>query len=38
VHNSRRHSTEECQEIRKLVEQFREPQNQQQRQDGVPSR
>jgi hypothetical protein len=37
VHNSMRHSTEECQEIKKLAEQYRE-QVKQQRGDGVPSR
>jgi hypothetical protein len=37
VHNSTRHTTSECQEIKKFVEQFHEKM-QQQRQDGVPSR
>jgi hypothetical protein len=37
VHNSTRHTASECQEIKKLVEQFREKM-QQQRQDGAPSR
>jgi hypothetical protein len=37
VHNSTRHSAEECQEIKKLTEQYRE-QLKQQRGDGTPSR
>jgi hypothetical protein len=37
VHNSTRHSARECREIRKLVEQFREKQ-QQLCQEGAPSR
>jgi hypothetical protein len=37
VHNSTRHSTEECHEIKKLAEQYRE-QVKQQRGDGAPSR
>jgi hypothetical protein len=37
VHNSTRHSTEECHEIKKLAEQYRE-QVTQQRGDGAPSR
>jgi hypothetical protein len=36
VHNSTRHTTAECQEIKKLTEQFHEKM-QQQRQDGAPS-
>jgi hypothetical protein len=36
MHNSTRHTTLECQEIKKLVEQFREKM-QQQRHDGAPS-
>jgi hypothetical protein len=36
VHNSTRHSTSECREIKKLTEQIREKM-QQQRQDGAPS-
>jgi hypothetical protein len=35
VHNSTRHTTAECQEIKKLAEQFRV--KMQQRQDGAPS-
>jgi hypothetical protein len=38
MYNSRHHSTEECREIKKLTEQFRERQKQQTRQDGMPSR
>jgi hypothetical protein len=38
VHNSTRHITSECREIKKLVEQFREKMQQQSRQDGAPSR
>jgi hypothetical protein len=37
VHNSTCHNTEECREIKKLVEQYRE-QRKQQCGDGVPSR
>jgi hypothetical protein len=37
VHNSMRHTTSECREIKKLMEQFRKKM-QQQRQDGAPSR
>jgi hypothetical protein len=37
VHNSMRHTTVECREIKKLAEQFREKM-QQKRQDGAPSR
>jgi hypothetical protein len=37
VHNTTRHTTSECREIKKLMEQFREKM-QQQRQDGAPSR
>jgi hypothetical protein len=36
VHNSTCHTSSECQEIKKLIEQFHEKM-QQQRQDGVPS-
>jgi hypothetical protein len=36
VHNSRRHSAEECREIKKLTEQFREQQKQQPHCDGTP--
>jgi hypothetical protein len=36
VHNSRHQSTEECREIEKLVEQFREQQKQQSHHDGMP--
>jgi hypothetical protein len=36
VHNFKNHSTEECREIKKLVEQFREQQKLQSRQDGTP--
>jgi hypothetical protein len=36
VHNSTRHTTSECHEIKKLTEQFHEKM-QQQRQDGAPS-
>jgi hypothetical protein len=38
VHNSMHHTASECQEIKKLTEQFREKMQQQPRQDGVPSR
>jgi hypothetical protein len=37
VHNSKWHNTEECQEIKKLAEQFREQQKQLPHQDGAPS-
>jgi hypothetical protein len=37
VHNSRRHSIEECRKIKKLIEQFREQVKQQPRQEGAPS-
>jgi hypothetical protein len=35
VHNYRRHNTEECREIKKLIEQFHEQQKQQPRRDGM---
>jgi hypothetical protein len=38
VHNSTWHTASECQEIKKLTEQFREKMQQQSRQDGAPSR
>jgi hypothetical protein len=38
MHNSTRHTASECQEIKKLAEQFREKMQQQSRQDGMPSR
>jgi uncharacterized protein (DUF4415 family) len=38
VHNSTRHTTSECRKIKKLTEQFHEKMQQQQRQDGAPSR
>jgi hypothetical protein len=37
VHNSTCHTTSECQEIKKLTEQFCEKMQQQQHQDGAPS-
>jgi hypothetical protein len=37
VHNSTCHTMSECQEIKKLTEQFHEKMQQQQRQDGAPS-
>jgi hypothetical protein len=37
VHNSTRHSASECQEIKKLAEQFCEKMQQQQCPDGTPS-
>jgi hypothetical protein len=38
VHNSTCHTAAECQEIKKLAEQFYEKMQHQQRQDGTPSR
>jgi hypothetical protein len=38
VHNSRRHSAEECREIKKLVKQFLKQQKQQPCRDGTPPR
>jgi hypothetical protein len=38
IHKSKWHNTEECREIKKLAEQVREQQKQQQRQDGAPPR
>jgi hypothetical protein len=38
MHNSTRHTASECQEIKKLAEQFREKMEQQSHQDGTPSR
>jgi hypothetical protein len=38
LHNSRRHSAEECREIWKLAEQFCKEQKQQPRHDGSPPR
>jgi hypothetical protein len=36
IHKSKWHNTEECREIKKLAEQVREQQKQQQHQDGAP--
>jgi hypothetical protein len=38
VHNYRHHSAEECPNIKKLTEQFREQQKQQPRRDDMPPR